>query len=83
MDRICPTIQEFCGAIIKIRSSQTVQLTTLQKATACVDIINSLPCVKQPAVSHLVFIQNSKEFNQLLQCIPSHLLDLISGNSDF
>lgn len=79
MEKFHLAIQEFCDAISRIRSSQDVKLSILQKATACVDVINSLPGVKQPVALHPVSIQNHREFSQLLECIPSTLLDLISG----
>ena len=74
-----PAIQEFCDAISRIRSSQDVKLSILQKATACMDVINSLPGVKQPVISHPVSSHSHRDFSQLLQCVPSTLLDLISG----
>ncbi len=80
MENIHVAIQSFCDAVIKIRTSQTIHLSVLQKGTACMDVINSFPCVKQRITSHHASsIQNCQEFSQLLQCIPPTLLDLISG----
>jgi len=53
-----------------------VQLNILQKATACMDVINSISEVKQ---TDALLSQDHQELSQALQCIPATLLDLIAG----
>lgn len=76
MEKFHVAIQEFYNAVSKIRISPNVKLNILQKATACMEVINSLPSVKQPVI---VSSKDREELSQSLQNIPTTLLDLISG----
>ena len=85
VEKLDIAIRNLCDAAAKIKSSPSVDSSVLQKANACVDVINSSLTLSMPTRPDEIpptsspTIQNCRRLNELLHCIPNFLLELISG----
>ena len=84
-EKLGSAIKTFCRDAVKIKDSHSaVQSGVLQEAVACINVINSFLSMSsrldeiQPVSAN--FLCNFQQSDELLKCIPSLLLKLISGS---